>query len=89
MHKTSRRLKNPASAEDQEGREAKFQEREYSQVLPALFRRTPGSCQRDCYTSAKHEVLQGVKDPRGPVGIRATRKRRLRCSRPPLGGLTK
>jgi hypothetical protein len=30
-----------------------------------LFRRTPGLYQRDYYTSAKYEALQGVKDPRG------------------------
>jgi hypothetical protein len=40
----------------------------HDQVLPALFRRTPGSCRRDYYTSEKHEVVQGVKDPRGPDG---------------------
>jgi hypothetical protein len=34
-------------------------------------------------------TLQGVKDPRGPTGIHATRKREPRCSQPPLGGLTK
>jgi hypothetical protein len=45
--------------------------------------------QRDYYTSANHEDLQGVKDPRRPVGMTATRKRGPRCSRPPLGGLTK
>jgi hypothetical protein len=28
---------NPASAEDQEGQEAEFQQRGYDQVLPALF----------------------------------------------------
>jgi hypothetical protein len=73
--------------EDQEGQEAQFHERGYDQVLPALFRRTPGSYQRDYYASANHEDLQGVKDPRGPVGIHATRKRGPRCSQPPLGGL--
>jgi hypothetical protein len=44
---------------------------------------------RDYCTSAKHEGLQGVKDPRGLVGMITTRKRGLRCSQPPLGGLTK
>jgi hypothetical protein len=73
----------------QEGQEPKFQQRVCGQVLPALFRRTPGLCRRDYSTSAKHEVLQGVEDPRGPVGIHATRKGGLRWSQPPLGVLTK
>jgi hypothetical protein len=34
-------------------------------------------------------TLQGVKDQRETTGIQATRKRELRCSRPPLGGLAK
>jgi hypothetical protein len=38
-----KRWKSPASAEDQEGREARFQQWGHDQVLPALFRRTPGS----------------------------------------------
>jgi hypothetical protein len=54
----------------QEEQEAKFQQRAYGQVLLALFRRTLGPYQRDYYTSANHEDFQGVKDPRGPVGIR-------------------
>jgi hypothetical protein len=59
-------------------------------LFPAgLFRRTPGSRRRDCETSVKHEVLQGVKDPRELVGMAATRKRGLRGRQPPLGGLTK
>jgi hypothetical protein len=58
-------------------------------VLPGLFRRTPGSYQRDNHTSVEYESLHGVKDPRGPVGMTATRKRGLRCSQPSLGGLTK
>jgi hypothetical protein len=49
--------------DNQEGQEAKFQHRGYNQVLRVLFRRTPGSYQRDYYTSANHEGLQGVKDP--------------------------
>jgi hypothetical protein len=32
-------------------------------VLPVLFRRTPGPYQRDYYTSANHDGLQGVKNP--------------------------
>jgi hypothetical protein len=75
--------------EDQEGQEAKFQYRRHDQVLPALLRRTPGSCRRDYDTSANHEDLQEVKDPRGPVGIHATRKRGSRCIQPLLGGLAK
>jgi hypothetical protein len=51
-----------------------------------LFRRNPGSYQRDYHTSANHEDLQGVGDLRGAVGIHATRKRGFRCSKPPLGG---
>jgi hypothetical protein len=62
---------------------------EDNQVLPALFRRTSGSYQGDYYTSENHEVLQGVKDPRGRVEMIATRKCGLRCSQPPLSGLTK
>jgi hypothetical protein len=69
----------------QEGQEAKFQQRWYGQVLPALLRRAPGSHERDHYTSANHEVLQGVKDPRGPVGMHARRKPGLRCRQPPSG----
>jgi hypothetical protein len=56
----------------QSGQKAKFQQRGYCQVLPALFRRTPGPYQRDYYTSANHEGLQGVKDLRGPVGMTAS-----------------
>jgi hypothetical protein len=33
--------------------------------------------------------MHGVKDPRGPVGMTATRKRGRRWSQPPLGDLTK
>jgi hypothetical protein len=55
----------------QEEQRAKIQRRGYSQVLPALFRRTAGPYQRDYYTSANHEDLQGVKDPRRPVGMTA------------------
>jgi hypothetical protein len=40
-------------------------------------------------TSANDDHLQGAKDPRGPVGMTTTRKRGLRGSQPPLGGLTK
>jgi hypothetical protein len=40
------------SKEDQEGH-----------VLPGLFRRTPGSYQRDYYNSADRDDLQEVKDP--------------------------
>jgi hypothetical protein len=58
--------------------EATFQYRRHDQVLPVLFRRY-------YHTSANHEDLQGVNDPRGPVGMTATRKRALRCSQPPLG----
>jgi hypothetical protein len=32
---------------------------------------------------------QEDKDTRGPVGLHASRTRGLRCSQPPLGGLTK
>jgi hypothetical protein len=38
---------------------------------------------------ANELIEQGVKDPRGPVGMTATRKRGPRRSQPPLGGLTK
>jgi hypothetical protein len=58
-------------------------------VLLALFRRTAGSYRLDYYTSAKHEVLQGVKDPTGPVGIHAGREPGPRGSQARLGGLTK
>jgi hypothetical protein len=68
------------------GQEAKFQQLGYGQVLPALFLRIPGPYQRDYYTSANYESLQEVKDPRGPVGMTARRKRRLWCSQPPLEG---
>jgi hypothetical protein len=50
------------SREDQEGQEAKFQERGYGQALPSLFRRTSGPYQRDYYTSVNHDDSQGVKD---------------------------
>jgi hypothetical protein len=59
MHKAARRLKNPASAEDQKGQEAKFQCREYDQVLRALFRMTPGSYQRDSYVSYREKRKPG------------------------------
>jgi hypothetical protein len=81
MHKAAPRSKNLASAEDQEGQEAKFQQLRHGQVLSELFRRTPGSSRRDYYTSGNHEDLQGIKDPRGPVGIHATRERGLRVAR--------
>jgi hypothetical protein len=61
----------------------------HGQVLPALFRRTLGPYRRDYYTSANHEDLQGVKHPRGPVGIHATYKCGRRYSQPPIAGLTK
>jgi hypothetical protein len=66
--------------DNKEGQEAKVQERGSDQVVPELFRRTHGSYQRDYYTSANREDLQGVKDPRGPVGIHARREPGLRCS---------
>jgi hypothetical protein len=89
MHKAAGQWNNLASAEDQEGQEAKFQERGYDHILPALLRRRAGSYQRDYYNSASHGDLQGVKDPRGLVGVIATRKRWIRCSQPPLWGVTK
>jgi hypothetical protein len=55
----------------------------------ALFRRTLGSYQSDYYTSASHEYLQGVKDPRLPVLTHAMLKLGPRRSQPLLGGLTK
>jgi hypothetical protein len=61
-HKTAGLLKNRRFKEDMEGNEAKFQQRWYNQVMPALFRRTAGLYQRDYYTSANHEDSQGVKD---------------------------
>jgi hypothetical protein len=42
----------------------------YGQVVPALFRRTPGPYQRDYYTSANHEVGRELRIRRGQVGIR-------------------
>jgi hypothetical protein len=68
---------------------ANFQYRGHDQVLPALFRTILGSCQRDYFTSAKQDVLQGVKDPRGPVGINAMLEGGPRCRQPPLWGPTK
>jgi hypothetical protein len=51
--------------------------RRYGQVLPALFRWTPGPYQRDYYTSANYESLQGVKDPKGPIGMTASPTARI------------
>jgi hypothetical protein len=50
-------------ADNTEGQEAWIQFRPYRQVLPALFRRTPGRYHRDCHTSASHDGLQGDRDP--------------------------
>jgi hypothetical protein len=60
-------------SDNQEWQEGKFQDQGRSQGLPALFRSPAGLRQRDYHTSAKHEGLQGVKDPRGPAGRTATR----------------
>jgi hypothetical protein len=57
----------------------------YGQILPALFRWTPGPYQRDYCASANHDGLQGIKDSRGPVGMTATRRRGPQYSQPPLG----
>jgi hypothetical protein len=46
-------------ADNQEGQEAKFQQRGYGQVLPALFQKTSGPYQCDYYVSANYESLQG------------------------------
>jgi hypothetical protein len=51
-----------------------------------IVSRAAGSCRCDYCTSANTEGLQGVKAPSGPVDMNATRKRRLRCRQPPLGG---
>jgi hypothetical protein len=56
-------------SDNHEEKEAKFQDRGRSQGLPAMFRSPAGLRQRDYYTSAVHDGLQGVKDPRGPVGM--------------------
>jgi small GTP-binding protein len=45
-------------------KKAKIQQRGYGKVLPALFPVTPGPYQRNYYTSANHEGLQGVNDCR-------------------------
>jgi hypothetical protein len=47
-----------------QGQEAKFQGPGRSEGLSALFRVPTGLHQRDYNTSANHEDLQGVKDPR-------------------------
>jgi hypothetical protein len=52
--------KNRGFQEDQEGQEAKFQQLGYDQVQPELFRRIPGSYQRDYYTSANHAMLLAI-----------------------------
>jgi hypothetical protein len=75
--------------DNEEWRDANFQDRGWSYRLPALFRSPAGLRQRDYSTSANHDDLQGITDPRGPVGMTVTRKRGPRCSQPPLGGLTK
>jgi hypothetical protein len=71
----------------QEWQKAKSQDLRRSQDLPELFRRPSGLRQRVYHTSANSESLQGIEDRRGPVGMTAMRKRGLRCSRPPLGGI--
>jgi hypothetical protein len=58
-------------SDNQEGKEAKFQDQGRSQGLPALFRSPTRLRQRDYYTSENHDGLQGVNDPRGPVGMTA------------------
>jgi hypothetical protein len=54
---------NQGYADDQEGQEAKFQYRGYGKAMPELFRTGIGPSQREYYTSANHDGLQGVKDP--------------------------
>jgi hypothetical protein len=54
-------LKNLGHTRIQEGQEAKFQQRGYDQFLLALFRRTPGSYERDYYTSAIYESWRELR----------------------------
>jgi hypothetical protein len=65
------------TSDNKEGQQAKFQDQGRSKGLPALFRSPAGLRQRDYYTSANHDGLQGVKDPRGPVGMTASPTARI------------
>jgi hypothetical protein len=56
-------------SDNQEGPEAKFQGRRRGQGLPELFRIPAGLRRRDYYALANTDGLQGVDDPRGPVGM--------------------
>jgi hypothetical protein len=49
------------TSDNQEGQEAKFQDRGRSQGLLAMFRSPAGPRRGDYYTSADHEDLPGVK----------------------------
>jgi hypothetical protein len=60
------------TSDSQEGQGAKFQDRRRSQGIPAIFRSPAGLRRHDYYASANHEDLQGVKDPRGLVGVTAS-----------------
>jgi hypothetical protein len=65
---------SPRKADNQEWQEAKFQDRGSSQGFLVMFRSPVGFRQRDYYTSANTEGLQGVKDPatlRGPDQVNA------------------
>jgi hypothetical protein len=59
-------------SDNQEGKVVMFQDRRRSQGLPLLFRSPAGLRRRDYHTSTNVDGLQGVKDPRGLVGMTAS-----------------
>jgi hypothetical protein len=73
----------------EESRTKKKSGRARGQVSAAETRSRPAGIVSNDYTSANHEDLQAVKDPRGAVGVHARRDPGLRCSQPPLGDLAK
>jgi hypothetical protein len=77
------------TSDNQEGQAAKFHDQGRSQGLPALFRSPAGLPQRDYYTLANHDGLQGVRDPRRPIGMTASPTARTSVYPATLGGPTK